>query len=295
MDVQASPDELPELNEFLGSFQGRFRCPEGADALERYTTGLLTELPTKHGDTIALAVPGTSEQRLQEVLTTMPRTEEDLHRQREAQLIAEATPGDGVLVLDATGCPKHGTAPAGVARQYSGTRGKVGNCQVAVPCCYPDPQASGPVAVRWYLPRDWADAAGDPSGGRPMAPPPSGPVVGDNRSIHGTLLTKVLSEQYYESRLILGLPMPCCRRLQYNIRAAADLRAATPRQGSNGIKNLGRRRPSDQAEPRPLLRPRRSGRLPHLDIGESAHGARTSPAKISAKPLRAAVCKSVYC
>jgi hypothetical protein len=42
-----------------------------------------------------------------------------------------------------------------------------------------------------------ADATGDPSGGRPVAPPPSGPVVGDNRSLHGTLLTKVLTKQSY--------------------------------------------------------------------------------------------------
>jgi SRSO17 transposase len=41
-----------------------------------------------------------------------------------------------------------------------------------------------------------ADATGGPSGGRPVATPPSGPVVGDNRSIHGTLLTKVLTKQY---------------------------------------------------------------------------------------------------
>jgi hypothetical protein len=64
MDVHASRDELPELKEFLGSFQVRFRRPEGADALERYTTGLLTELPNKNCDTIAQAVPGTNEQRL---------------------------------------------------------------------------------------------------------------------------------------------------------------------------------------------------------------------------------------
>ena len=47
MDVQASPDELPELKEFLRSFPVRFRRPEGRDALERYTTGLLTELPNR--------------------------------------------------------------------------------------------------------------------------------------------------------------------------------------------------------------------------------------------------------
>ena len=40
MDVHASPAELPELQEFWGSFQVRFRRPEGADALERYMTGM---------------------------------------------------------------------------------------------------------------------------------------------------------------------------------------------------------------------------------------------------------------
>jgi SRSO17 transposase len=157
MDVHASPDELPELKEFLESFQVRFRRPEGADALERYTTGLLTELPNKNCDTIALAVPGTSEQRLQEFLTNMHWEEEDLNRQRVQKMSAEATLGDGVLVLDDTGFPKQGKASVGVARQYSGTLGKVGNCQIAVTCCYTDPQATWPVAVRLYLPKVWAE------------------------------------------------------------------------------------------------------------------------------------------
>jgi SRSO17 transposase len=83
----------------------RFRRPEGADALERYTTGLLTELPNKNCDTIAQAVPGTSEQRWQEFLTNMPWDAEDLNRQRVQKMIAEATLGNGVLVLDDTGLP----------------------------------------------------------------------------------------------------------------------------------------------------------------------------------------------
>ena len=156
MDVHASPAELPELQEFLGAFQVRFRRPEGRQALERYTTGLLTELPNKNGDTIAQAVPGTSAQRLQEFLTNMQWDEEDLNRQRVQKMIAEATRGDGVLVFDDTGFPKQGTASVGVARQYSGTLGKVGNCQIAVTCCYTDPQATWPVAVRLYLPKTWA-------------------------------------------------------------------------------------------------------------------------------------------
>jgi SRSO17 transposase len=157
MDVHASPDELPELKEFLGTFQVRFRRPEGREVLERYTTGLLTELPNKDGDTIAQAVPSTSEQRLQEFLTAMPWDETDLNRQRVQKMIAEATLGDGVLVLDDTGFPKQGKASVGVAWQYSGTLGKVGNCQIAVTCCDTDPQATWPVAVGLYLPKAWAE------------------------------------------------------------------------------------------------------------------------------------------
>jgi SRSO17 transposase len=157
MDVHAGPAELPELHEFLASFQVRFRRPEGRQALERYTTGLLTEVPNKNCDTLAQAVPGTSEQRLQEFLTNMQWDEADLNRQCVQKMSAEATRGEGVLVVDDTGFPKQGKASVGVARQYSGTLGKVGNCQIAVTCCYSDRRATWPVAVRLYLPKTWAD------------------------------------------------------------------------------------------------------------------------------------------
>jgi len=158
MDVQASPAALPELQEFLAAIQVRFHRPKGRAALERYTVGLLTELPTKNCDTIARAVPGSSEQRLQEFLTKMPWDEEDLNRQRVQKMSAEATPGAGVLVFDDTGFRKQGQGSVGVARQYSGTLGKVGNCQIAVTCCDTDPGATWPVAVRLYLPMTWADS-----------------------------------------------------------------------------------------------------------------------------------------
>jgi SRSO17 transposase len=157
MDVHTSPAALPELHAFLSAFQVRFRRPEGQEALERYTTGLLTELPNKHGDTIAQAVPDTSAQRVQEFLTKMPWDEEDLNRQLLQKRIAEASTGDGVLVFDETSFPKRGTASVGVARQYSGPLGNVGNCQIAVTCCYSDRRATWPVAVRVYLPKSWAD------------------------------------------------------------------------------------------------------------------------------------------
>src|SRR5919106_992967 len=132
MDVHASPDPLPELQGFLSRFQVRFHRPEARAALERYTTGLLTELPNKNCDTMAQAVPGTSEQRLQGFLSSMAWDEEDLNRQRVQLMLATATLGDGVLLLDDTGFAKQGKNSVGVARQYSGTLGKVGNCQGAV-------------------------------------------------------------------------------------------------------------------------------------------------------------------
>jgi SRSO17 transposase len=115
-------------------------------------------LPHKNGDPMAPAVPGTSAPRLQEFLTTLQWDEEDLNRQRVQKLIAEATWGDGVLVRDETGFPKPGKASVGVARPYAGTLGQVGNCQIAVTCCYPDRQAGWPVAVPLSLPRTWATA-----------------------------------------------------------------------------------------------------------------------------------------
>jgi SRSO17 transposase len=117
MDIHASPASLPELDAFLTTFQVRFRRPEGEAALGRYLTGLLTELPNKNCDTMAEAVPGTSEQRLQEFLTNMQWDEQDLNRQRVAKMIAEATVGHGVLLFDETGCAKPGQASVGVARQ----------------------------------------------------------------------------------------------------------------------------------------------------------------------------------
>jgi SRSO17 transposase len=117
MDVHASPAELPEWQEFLGAFPVRFRRPQGREALERYPTGLLPELPTKNCDTMAQAVPGTSEQRLQESLTTRPWEEEELTRQRVQKMLAEATRGEGGLVFDETGVPQHGKGAVGGERQ----------------------------------------------------------------------------------------------------------------------------------------------------------------------------------
>jgi SRSO17 transposase len=113
-------------------------------------------LPNKHGDPIAQAVAGTSAQRLQQFLRNVQWDEKDLNHQRMRKMVAEAARGDGVMVFVDMGFPKQGKAPVGVARQYSGTLGKMGISQIAVTYCDRDPQAAWPVAVRLYLPKTWA-------------------------------------------------------------------------------------------------------------------------------------------
>jgi SRSO17 transposase len=148
---------LPELDDFLRPFHVLFRRSEGRRSLERYLTGLLTEHNNKNCDTIPQVVPGTNQQRLHNLLTGIAFDEDDLNDQRVRTLRQLPSEGDAVLVFDDTGFAKQGKCSVGVARQYSGTLGKVGNCQVTVNCHYAERTIAWPVATRLYLPKEWAE------------------------------------------------------------------------------------------------------------------------------------------
>jgi SRSO17 transposase len=130
--------------------------------LERYVTGLLTDLPRKNCDTIAAVVAGTSAERLQHLLTDADWDPRALDRARVERLTA-LSPPDGILALDDVGLPKQGTRSVGVQRQYCGALGKIANCQVVVTAEYvaDEPASSSPlhwpVSGRLYLPERWAD------------------------------------------------------------------------------------------------------------------------------------------
>jgi SRSO17 transposase len=68
--------------------------------------------------------------------------------------IAEA---DGILVADETGFLKQGTHSAGVKRQYSGTAGRVANCQIGVFLTYASRQGHVLLDRELYLPKEWAE------------------------------------------------------------------------------------------------------------------------------------------
>src|SRR5258707_9357089 len=62
-----------------------------------------------------------------------------------------------VLVIDETGLLKQGTKSVGVNRQYSGTAGRIENCQIGVFLTYAAPQGHVLLDRELYLPREWAD------------------------------------------------------------------------------------------------------------------------------------------
>ena len=98
---KASSDPLPEIAEFLEPFASLFRRSQSRHSLERYITGLLTDLDRKNCDSIAAALAGTSTERLQHLLTDADWDSLKLDELRVRSLSAKSPKG-GVLVLDDT-------------------------------------------------------------------------------------------------------------------------------------------------------------------------------------------------
>jgi SRSO17 transposase len=156
---QAPRTPLPELAEFLAPLRVHFTQGPSAETLRQYLTGLLSEHPNKNCDTLAEVVPETTEQQFTHLLTDMVWDETALNHQRIARMRTLPSEGDGVLIFDDTGFEKQGRHSVGVAHQYTGTAGKLTNCQVTVNCHYAERTLAWPVATRLYLPQAWADDA----------------------------------------------------------------------------------------------------------------------------------------
>ena len=119
---KASPAALPELEAFLAPFAPLFRRQTSRDSMERYLTGLLTDLPHKTADTIAAAVAGTSTERLQHLLTDAAWEAEALDEARVKTLLAAHPPTAGILA--GTPLPRPPTrccAPRGDGRRPTPT------------------------------------------------------------------------------------------------------------------------------------------------------------------------------
>lgn len=154
---KAGPRPLEDLGKFLEPFSKLVVRSESREAMERYTTGLLSDIARKTASEIGRSLPDTNGQRLQELLTRTSWEFRDMDRQRIGHMLKHASVGQGVLIIDDTGLPKKGRHSVGVGRQYSGTLGRVDNCQVVVTSHYVDGVFDWPVNARVYLPKEWAN------------------------------------------------------------------------------------------------------------------------------------------
>jgi SRSO17 transposase len=78
----------------------------------------------------------------------------DIVREYALETLAD---NDAVLVIDETGFLKQGKASCGVARQYTGSAGKITNCQIGVFACYVAPRGHAFIDRELYLPKSWTD------------------------------------------------------------------------------------------------------------------------------------------
>jgi SRSO17 transposase len=117
-----------------------------------YLRGLLGQLERKNGWTLAEAAGEVSPDDMQRLLRTAD-WDADAVRDELRGYVVERLGSGGVLIVDETGFIKKGTRSAGVARQYTGTTGKIDNCQIGVFCAYATPAGRALIDRELYLPR----------------------------------------------------------------------------------------------------------------------------------------------
>lgn len=161
-----TPDQIaavrPRLVEFAARMLGDLSRSDQRASGELYLRGLLLDGQRKSMQPMAARL-GVDHQQLQQFISASTWDYARVRRNLACWGAEGVAPE--AYVLDDTGFAKDGTASPCVARQYSGTLGKIGNCQIGVSVHQVSEHAS--VAANWRLfcPASWDDAtAGDDPG-----------------------------------------------------------------------------------------------------------------------------------
>src|ERR671920_1965997 len=154
-----TPGELAAVRGRLEEFAAEVFAPlvrrDQRDKGVAYPRGLLLDGRRKSMQPMAERL-GVDHQGLQQFVSSSTWAVEPVRERLARKAVAVIAPE--AWVIDDTGFVKDGTASPGVARQYSGTLGKVGNCQVGVSVCAVTDTASCPLSWRLFLPASWDDA-----------------------------------------------------------------------------------------------------------------------------------------
>ena len=149
-------DELTAVGERIGR---RFARSEPRRRATGYIRGLLSETGRKNGWQLAEHLGEATPDGVQHLLARADWDADAVRDDLIGYVAEHLGHPDGVLVVDETGFLKKGTKSCGVARQYSGTAGRVENCQVGVFLGYATDKGRALLDRALYLPKEWATDA----------------------------------------------------------------------------------------------------------------------------------------
>jgi len=154
------------LEQFLKDLVAPLGRSERRHWADVYVRGLLLDGERKSIEPLAARVPDGNVQALQQLVGQSPEKWLRVWERLAQRMTLELEP-ELAWVVDDTGFAKQGEHSVGVERQYSGTLGKVGNCQVAVSLYQMGDQGHAILGWRLYLPERWARRT--PRAARPPA------------------------------------------------------------------------------------------------------------------------------
>jgi SRSO17 transposase len=156
-DIRGWGDEWDAVAARLAS---RFARSEPRRRAVEYLWGLLSDAERKNGWQLAEDAGYQAPYGVQHLLG---RADWDADRVRDdltAYAHGHLADAQGVLIVDETGFLKKGTRSAGVHRQYSGTAGRIENCQIGVFPAFAGRKGHVLLDRELYLPKEWAGDAG---------------------------------------------------------------------------------------------------------------------------------------
>jgi SRSO17 transposase len=151
---------VAELDSLMTRIGVRFTRAEPRARAGEYVSGLVAGLERKNGWTLAERAGEASPDGMQRLLRWADWDIDGVRDDVREYVVEHLGDPGGVLILDDTGFLKKGTRSAGVQRQYSGTAGRVENCQIGTFLAYASPRGHALIDRELYLPESWtADRA----------------------------------------------------------------------------------------------------------------------------------------
>ena len=136
---------------------GRFAQADSRRRARMYLLGLLSGAERKNSWTLAEQAGDLTPDGMQRLLNFYRWDAEAMRDDLRAYVLEHLADSSGVFVGDETGFLKKGTASAGVQRQYSGTAGRIENCQLGVFLTYVSARGRALIDRELYLPASWTD------------------------------------------------------------------------------------------------------------------------------------------